>query len=96
MQALRQVLSPLGLWNCPAHRGVAKARIAGPEAFAPPGGAAHAAASVEAMLDSFDASHECAEVTCLYHAANWWIEQAIEDPRGHPLDPEVAGDDAFL
>ena len=28
MQALRQVLSPLGLYNCPAHRGVEKAKIA--------------------------------------------------------------------
>ena len=28
MQALRQVLTPMGLYNCPAHRGVEKARIA--------------------------------------------------------------------
>ncbi len=96
MQALRQVLSPLGLWNCPAHRGVAKARIAGPEAFAPPAGAAHAAGSVETMLDEFDASKQCREVTCLYNAANWWIEHAIEDPRAHPLGSPVPGDDVFL
>ena len=36
MQALRQVLTPTGLFNCPAHRGVAKARIAGPTAYLDP------------------------------------------------------------
>ena len=34
VQALRQVLTPLGLYNCPAHRGVERARIAGKDAFA--------------------------------------------------------------
>jgi pyruvate-formate lyase-activating enzyme len=96
MPALPPVLSPRRRRHGPAPRGGAQARVAGPEAVAPPGGAAHAAQSVEAMLDAFDASRECAEVTCLYHAANWWIEQAIEDPRAHPLGPSVAGDDAFL
>tara|TARA_Y100000588_G_C13337545_1_gene536721 strand:- start:203 stop:412 length:210 start_codon:yes stop_codon:yes gene_type:complete len=31
-------------------------------------------------LDTFDASHECREVTCLYHTSNWWIEDLIENP----------------
>lgn len=81
MQALRQVLSPLGLWNCPAHRGVAKARIDERSAFDGEEGARRTAARTAAMLDTFDATAECREVTCLYHDANWWIEQAIEDPR---------------
>ena len=34
MQAFRQVLSPDGLWNCPAHRGVEKARIGANDAYA--------------------------------------------------------------
>ncbi len=79
MQAFRQVLSPLGLWNCPAHRGVAKARIDERDAFGDDGTTTE---KVSAMLDTFDASEECREVTCLYHETNWWIEQAIEDPRG--------------
>jgi hypothetical protein len=34
MQALRQVLTPMGTFNCPAHRGVEKARIGGTDAYA--------------------------------------------------------------
>jgi hypothetical protein len=82
MQAFRQVLSPLGLWSCPAHRGVPKARIDERTAFAGEEGARDTAERVAAMLDGFDAAAECREVTCLYHDVNWWIEQAVEDPRG--------------
>jgi hypothetical protein len=84
MQALRQVLSPLGLYNCPAHRGAEKARIAGRDAYATPEAARATAGAVEAILDRFDASVQCREVTCLYNGANWWLENAIE---GDGLDP---------
>lgn len=94
MQALRQVLSPLGLWNCPAHRGVAKARMAGKDAFADESRSAQTAAGVAGHLDGFDASRECREVTCLYHTTNWWIEKAIEDPS--TLGVAVDGEDFFL
>ena len=82
MQVLRQVLSPLGLWNCPAHRGVPKARIEAATAFATPEARARTAQALTAKLDTFDASHECREVTCLYHGTNWWIDQAITSPQG--------------
>lgn len=96
MQMLRQVLSPMGLWNCPAHRGVPKARVDGPAAFDGPEGAAQTAARTAEMLDRFDASVECREVTCLYHDANWWIERAIEGADGD-IGPSVADDrDYFL
>jgi len=82
MQVLRQVLSPLGLWNCPAHRGVPKARIDGAAAFSDDEHVAGATRKTAAMLDAFDAHAECREVTCLYHDTNWWIERAIRDPAG--------------
>jgi hypothetical protein len=96
MQAHRQVLSPLGLWNCPAHRGVEKARIGGPAAFAGEAAADRTAADVAALLDRFDASRECAEVTCLYHATNWWLEAAIDDPGVLQAGPVASGEDLFL
>ncbi len=73
MQLLRQVISPLGVYNCPAHRGVEKARIGGPAAWAD----GSAVAGTAAMLDRFDASAECAEVTCLYHPVNHFLEQLV-------------------
>ena len=48
------------------------------------------------ILERFDASAECREVTCLYHDTNWWLEHAIE---GDGLSMDAAGpelDDAFL
>lgn len=84
MQALRQVLTPLGLYNCPAHRGVAKARIADQNAFADPAMARSTGLELKSLMDRFDASRECREVTCLYNHVNWWLEKAIEDPRDDP------------
>ena len=96
MQVLRQVLSPLGLWNCPAHRGVPKARIDAATAFSNEDAARQAADRIAGILDSFDASHECREVTCLYHDTNWWIERAIASPDGLADDAVEDARDYFL
>ena len=93
MQALRQVLTPTGLYNCPAHRGVEKARIGGPTAYRDAGQAAQTGDGLKQILDRFDASRECREVTCLYHSVNWWLEKLIADPDLAP-DAEL-GDERF-
>lgn len=81
MQALRQVLTPMGTFNCPAHRGVEKARVGAPDAYRDATMAALSAGQLADLMDRFDASHECREVTCLYNGVNWWLEKMIEDPR---------------
>ena len=95
MQALRQVLGPTGLWNCPAHRGAEKGRLAGPAGYATEEAAGATARAVAAALDGFDAAHECREVTCLFNGANWWIEEAVAGTR--PVGaPEAEREDWFL
>lgn len=94
MQALRQVLTPTGLFNCPAHRGVAKARIAAANGFATPTEAVATTARLATILDEFDASHECREVTCLYNKVNWWLEELIDSDES--LTPSVEREDYFL
>lgn len=79
MQALRQVLTPTGLYNCPAHRGVPKAKISSPTAYRDRETAQETSGQLLRILDEFDASHECREVTCLYNSVNWWLEELIED-----------------
>jgi hypothetical protein len=81
MQALRQVLTPMGTYNCPAHRGVEKARIGATDAYADAAMAQLTAGQLGDLMDRFDASRECREVTCLYNGVNWWLEKMIEDPR---------------
>lgn len=90
MQALRQVLTPTGLYNCPAHRGAPKAKIAAADAYATAARSGETSQATSGILDRFDASHECREVTCLYHGANWWLEKAIEDGG---LDASATGEE---
>jgi organic radical activating enzyme len=97
MQALRQVLTPMGTFNCPAHRGVDKARVGGSDAFADAAMAKLTGGQLADLMDRFDASRECAEVTCLYNGVNWWLEKVIEDPREDtPIEPGDERSDYFL
>ncbi|MEK7567329.1 MAG: radical SAM protein [Patescibacteria group bacterium] len=97
MQALRQVLSPRGLYNCPAHRGVGKAFIAGKDAYADTGSVAKTQEATTSILRHFNAEHECREVTCLYKPVNDWIEDAIKSGI-NPEELEAVADrgDYFL
>ncbi len=86
MQAFRQVLSPDGLWNCPAHRGVAKARLGDRDAYATERAATATDAALARGIFEFDASRECRAVTCLYNGVNWWLEKCVNDPGALPGD----------
>jgi hypothetical protein len=81
VQAFRQVLSPRGLFNCPAHRGVEKARLGDGDAYAGAAAARRTGTRLAGLIDRFDASRECREVTCLYNGVNWWLEKMTLDPR---------------
>ncbi len=84
MQALRQVLSPLGLFSCPGYRGVEKTRISNSDAYSNDEKIRTTQSATANILDKFDASHECANITCLFNQANWWLEKAIKGK----LNPE--------
>ncbi|MCG3135756.1 MAG: hypothetical protein HMLKMBBP_03512 [Planctomycetes bacterium] len=87
MQALRQVLTPTGLYNCPAYRGVDRARIAAKDAYGDAARFAGTGRGLATILDGFDASKECREVTCLYNDVNWWLEGLV---KGDSLLDDVA------
>jgi len=93
MQAFRQVLTPTGLYNCPAYRGVERAKIAGKEAYADAPSADATNRGLGQILDRFDAHHECAAVTCLYNDVNWWLEGLVKGEAA--LDPDTAGEERF-
>jgi sulfatase maturation enzyme AslB (radical SAM superfamily) len=97
MQALRQVITPMGTFNCPAHRGVEKARVGAKDGYADVAMADLTNGQLADLMDRFDASHECAQVTCLYNGVNWWLEKMIEDPReAIELEPGDERMDFFL
>lgn len=82
MQAFHQVLSPIGLFNCPSYRGVEKARISDKNAYGSPEAMRETREHVAGIIDRFDASHECQHITCLFNSANWMIEKAITGELG--------------
>ncbi len=86
MQMLRQVVTPLGTFNCPAHRGVEKAQLGAKDLWQVPPAAQHSTAKI---LGEFDASHECGQVTCLYNSTNRWLEELVAS--GAPLPREAPG-----
>lgn len=107
MQALRQVLSPLGVFNCPAHRGVEKGRVGKLDSWADPAlvdsaekvsAMPSAVAGTEKLLRDFDASVECKEVTCLYNPVNHFLEELVasEQPLSELLQSGSDCGDCFL
>ena len=97
MQALRQVLSPMGTYNCPAHRGVEKAKFGSADAWSDDTMAGFTAGQLADLIDRFDASVECRNVTCLYNGVNWWLEKQVEQP-ADAIDIEAGEErlDSFL
>jgi wyosine [tRNA(Phe)-imidazoG37] synthetase (radical SAM superfamily) len=80
MQFFRQVLSPLGLYNCPVYRNQDHGKLGDKNAVADIN-AYEATREVTAdLVRSFNATTNCEKVTCLYNDVNWWIEGLIQNP----------------
>ena len=80
MQYFRQVMSPLGVFNCPVYRHVPQALLGGKHAYAEHDIFAATQRNTLRLIEAFDATEECKEVTCLYNHANWFIEDLIRNP----------------
>jgi hypothetical protein len=80
MQFFRQVLSPLGTYNCPVYRNQPHGALGDKNAYADRLTFAETRRTVADRITTFNATTTCAEVTCLYNDANWWIEDLIANP----------------
>lgn len=80
MQFFRQVLSPLGMYNCPVYRNQPHGHLGTKEAYADLAAYDETRRRTADLIRTFDATRECREVTCLYNHANWWMEDLIEHP----------------
>jgi wyosine [tRNA(Phe)-imidazoG37] synthetase (radical SAM superfamily) len=97
MQFFRQVLSPLGVFNCPVYRHVPQAQIGDKHAYASNESLRQAMHNTLRLIETFDASAECKDVTCLYNHANWFIEDLINNPaKLERLRPSPDRQDYFL
>jgi MoaA/NifB/PqqE/SkfB family radical SAM enzyme len=80
MQAFRQVLTPHGIFNCPAYRSAPMAMINDRRGYRDEPTILETRKKLGELITRFDASHECANVTCLYNQTNWWIQDLIDNP----------------
>ncbi len=97
MQYFRQVLSPLGLFNCPVYRHVEQAQLGEKHAYADTPSTAATQKSTLKLIETFNAHDECKEVTCLYNHVNWFVEDLIRNPEKlDALQPSQEREDWFL
>lgn len=80
MQFFRQVISPLGVFNCPVYRHVTQAQVGEKHSYADDAVTLETQKSTMDLIENFNATKECKEVTCLYNHVNWFIEDLIHNP----------------
>jgi len=96
MTHFRNVLSPFGLFNCPACRGMEGASFGGKDSYA--GDQNYGATMVQRArhIHSFNAKLKCRDVTCLYSPTNKYIEELIRHKGVSELKPSEEKGDYFL
>lgn len=80
MQFFRQILSPLGTYNCPVYRNQPHGQLGKKDGYADAEGYASVRETCTSMIHNFNATEECKDVTCLYNNVNWWFEDLIQHP----------------
>jgi MoaA/NifB/PqqE/SkfB family radical SAM enzyme len=90
MQQFRHVITPDGVYACPAHRGNPNSLFAGCSGYATPKHFRETARATERQIERFNAAVECRDITCIYHETNWWLERLVE--AGGPIQQSVAAD----
>jgi wyosine [tRNA(Phe)-imidazoG37] synthetase (radical SAM superfamily) len=96
LQFFRTVLTPFGIFHCPAFRGVEEARIGGPEGYLSETKFKESVKKTAHSIMTFNAEQECRDVGCFYNRTNWWLEEVIQSHEDiHTLE-KVENDNFFL
>lgn len=90
----RQVISPLGVFHCPAFRGDPVARVADRSGYTSSGEAELSRAATALRLQDYDARHGCRDIACFYNGVNRAIEALIV--QGDPANLEAVPDEEFF
>lgn len=81
MQFFRTVVTPSGIFHCPAFRGVEKAKIAGQDGYLTATQWSESLKITGKSISTFNAEEECKVVGCFYNQTNWWLEEFIQSDR---------------
>ncbi|MGD2272698.1 MAG: radical SAM protein [Desulfobacterales bacterium] len=96
MQFFRTVLSPAGLFHCPAFRGNEKAKISDQRGYLAGAPLQSTLQNLTRSITGFDAAKECCVIACFYHHVNWWIEDFIHSDREVEALETISDQDFFL
>jgi MoaA/NifB/PqqE/SkfB family radical SAM enzyme len=96
MQFYRTVVSPFGIYHCPAFRGVDIAKIAEKDGYLTDKKFKESLKTVAESILGFDAEKECKEVGCFYNETNWWLETFIQSKEKVHGIKKVEDDNFFL
>jgi MoaA/NifB/PqqE/SkfB family radical SAM enzyme len=95
MQFFSTVVTPNGIFHCPAFRGVTRAQVAGPDGYAGKAAYEETQQTLARSIERFNAGEECSVIACFYHHTNWWVENFIHSEK-RPEDLQPAEDDNFF
>ena len=96
MQFFRTVVTPFGIFHCPAFRGVEEARIGERDGYLSEMKLKESLKKAARSIFAFDAENECRDVGCFYNHTNWWLEEIIHsDEDIHDLE-KIENDNFFL
>ncbi len=96
MQFFRMVVTPFGIFHCPAFRGVEAARIGERDGYRAEGAFKESLKKTAESIMTFDAATECNDVGCFYNRTNWWLEEFIRSGEGVDELEKIENDNFFL
>ena len=96
MQFFNTVVTPSGVFHCPAFRGVDKAKIAECKGYTEKNKFDETLQILTDSISTFDAEKECNVVACFYHHVNWWLENFIHSDKNVNEIEKVEDDNFFL
>jgi len=95
-QFFRTVVTPSGIFHCPAFRGADKAKIAGYNGYNNKDRFDISQKKLTHSIANFDAEQECSVIACFYHHLNWWIEDFIHSNKSIDEIEKISDDNFFL
>jgi len=96
MQFFRSVVTPFGIFHCPAFRGVEAARIGERDGYQGERAFKESLKKMAESIITFDAAGECRDVGCFYNRTNWWLEEFVCSEKGVDQLEKVENDNFFL
>ena len=96
LQFFRTVVSPAGIFHCPAFRGVEKAKVGAGDGYSTETKFGDTLEAAARSIATFNATKECQVVGCFYHRVNWWIEDFINSEKNVSEIEEMEDDNFFL